>query len=278
MKKSLYLGFAALAVAMSLMVSACKDEEDKPAEETFTSVTDSSVANTAASLGLVGTTARSSDTSVATVEIKDNKIAITSKKAGTATIYVETAELSTVIPVTVADKGAITIGTIAVKAATLASVVSLPSSVTNIKSGAGTQAVAGSDRRFWAVDSNGIQAIRDAGGKAITWDHSADTTTAPWKDSHSNVRVDITVEGDAANAYLFAWDGVRTYETIKTGFFGLYNGQPLDSLETVSSLTFAATAAGIYKITFKFNTVNATSYTVGSTLTTKEYTYVVKNS
>ncbi|MDR1866924.1 MAG: hypothetical protein LBQ77_01490 [Treponema sp.] len=40
MKKSLYLGIA-LAVAMSLVFSACKDDEDKPDEETFTDVSSS---------------------------------------------------------------------------------------------------------------------------------------------------------------------------------------------------------------------------------------------
>ncbi|MDR1867756.1 MAG: hypothetical protein LBQ77_05780 [Treponema sp.] len=37
-KKSLYLGFVTLFVAMSVVFTACKDDEEKPAEETFTDV------------------------------------------------------------------------------------------------------------------------------------------------------------------------------------------------------------------------------------------------
>ncbi|MHB9296090.1 hypothetical protein PilKf_01844 [Pillotina sp. SPG140] len=38
MKKSLYLGFVTLAVAMSVMFTACKDDDEKVDEETFTDV------------------------------------------------------------------------------------------------------------------------------------------------------------------------------------------------------------------------------------------------
>jgi formylglycine-generating enzyme required for sulfatase activity len=79
----------------------------------FTPQTDSSTANNVITLGLTGTSAVSSNTSVATVTIVDGKIAITSVTAGTADITVS-ADGSTpaTIPVAVMANGTVAIGTI----------------------------------------------------------------------------------------------------------------------------------------------------------------------
>ena len=80
---------------------------------TFTVSTNNNTSNDVATLGLVGTTANSSNTSVATAAITDGKIAITSVSAGTATITVRNASGNEAqIPVTVNANGTITIGTI----------------------------------------------------------------------------------------------------------------------------------------------------------------------
>jgi formylglycine-generating enzyme required for sulfatase activity len=79
----------------------------------FTPQTNASTANDVATLGLVGTDAVSSNTGVATVIIDgDDKIAITSVGAGNAVVTVRTDGMPATIPVTVADDGGITIGTI----------------------------------------------------------------------------------------------------------------------------------------------------------------------
>jgi hypothetical protein len=80
---------------------------------TFTVSTNNNTSNDVATMGLVGTTANSSNTSVATAAITDGKIAIISVSAGTATITVRNASGNEAqIPVTVNANGTITIGTI----------------------------------------------------------------------------------------------------------------------------------------------------------------------
>ncbi|MGI6488338.1 MAG: S-layer homology domain-containing protein [Syntrophothermaceae bacterium] len=79
----------------------------------FSSITDNSTANDEATLGLVGITVSSGDENVATAEIVEGKIAITSVGAGSATITVKDAsENEATIAVTVALDGTITIGEI----------------------------------------------------------------------------------------------------------------------------------------------------------------------
>ena len=78
----------------------------------FSTKTDDTTANNVATLGLVGTSADSSNQSVATAKIEGNKIVITSHSAGTAVITVKDGDKKATIPVTVAADGTITIGTI----------------------------------------------------------------------------------------------------------------------------------------------------------------------
>ena len=80
----------------------------------FVTTTDNTTANDEATLGLVGTNATSSDPAVATVEIKDGKVVITSVSASKATITVTdgTEGHEATIEVTVKPNGAITLGTI----------------------------------------------------------------------------------------------------------------------------------------------------------------------
>ena len=78
----------------------------------FTPATDDSTANDEATLGLTGTSVESSAPAVATAEIKDGKIAITSVAAGSAVITVKNGENTATIEVSVNSTGAIAIGKI----------------------------------------------------------------------------------------------------------------------------------------------------------------------
>ena len=79
----------------------------------FSTKTDDTTANDVATLGLVGTSADSSNPSVAKAKVEGGKIVITSHGAGSATITVRDAdEHEATIEVTVAADGIITIGEI----------------------------------------------------------------------------------------------------------------------------------------------------------------------
>jgi|GEM_PF-2580086 len=78
----------------------------------WTAKTNSSTANTDEILGLIGTTAVSSNTAIATTSISGGNIAITSVGVGTTTITVSDGVNDATIAVTVDALGAITIGTI----------------------------------------------------------------------------------------------------------------------------------------------------------------------
>jgi formylglycine-generating enzyme required for sulfatase activity len=102
-KAFLLLAFAAL------LFTAC---ENPGGGGGFTPQTNTSTANDAATLGFVGTSVTSSDTSIATVKIEGGNIVITSVAEGSAVITVSADGMPATIPVTVADDGGITIGTI----------------------------------------------------------------------------------------------------------------------------------------------------------------------
>ena len=88
-------------------------KQNTPVVGPFTASTNNNTSNDVATLGLVGTTASSSNPSVATAAITGGRIEITSTAAGTATITVRNAAGNEAqISVTVDTNGAITIGTI----------------------------------------------------------------------------------------------------------------------------------------------------------------------
>ena len=96
-------------------------EESGTEEETFTSSTDNTTANTADVLGIVATTVSSSATIVATAAITDGKIAITSVAKGSTTVTCKDGSSHTAtIAVTVSETGAITLGSITKYVATTA--------------------------------------------------------------------------------------------------------------------------------------------------------------
>jgi hypothetical protein len=102
---------------------------------TFTPTADRGTANDEATLGFTGESVSSSNTGVATVEIADGKIVITSVTPGTADITVNAAGFTpAAFTVTVADTGAITIGAITKgkdeNAPTITSVTISPDSTT----------------------------------------------------------------------------------------------------------------------------------------------------
>jgi uncharacterized repeat protein (TIGR02543 family) len=82
-------------------------------QELFVSSTDDSTANDESTLGLVGTRAESSDTSIATAKIENGKINITSVSVGNAVITVfDSSNNEATIDVTVEETGNIIIGNI----------------------------------------------------------------------------------------------------------------------------------------------------------------------
>ncbi|MDR1232228.1 MAG: hypothetical protein LBK61_12620 [Spirochaetaceae bacterium] len=165
--------------------------------------------------------------------------------------------------------------------------VTLPTALTspeNIKTTADHLQIPGNDATgIYSVASNEITAFRAAGGKAVTWDNSGSGASAFWKDATlTNVRVDVTLTpsggGAADNAYLLVWDGVGTYEVVKTGFIGLYIGSPMtgeDGLNKVQSLTFGATAAGTYTAAIAIKKVSGTDGTVEQTLAEQTVVFTV---
>ena len=86
--------------------------EEVQLDPDFPSKTNDTTANDETTLGLVGTSATSSRSSVATAEIENGKIVITSHGTGTAVITVKDGDKEATIEVTVAADGTITIGEI----------------------------------------------------------------------------------------------------------------------------------------------------------------------
>ena len=86
-----------------------KTDGEVKSKATFVSQPNDTTANDEATLGLVGTSAESSDEDVATVNIDGGKIVITSVSAGTATITVKDGDKEATIEVTVSGTGNITI-------------------------------------------------------------------------------------------------------------------------------------------------------------------------
>jgi hypothetical protein len=79
-------------------------------EEEFSSSINETISNNVDTLGLVGVTASSSNTGVATVEIVSGKIKITSVAQGTSVITVSDGTNSASINITISNSGTITIG------------------------------------------------------------------------------------------------------------------------------------------------------------------------
>jgi hypothetical protein len=105
MKKMFF--FSLLVAALVLSLVGCDGNGD------FVSSTNDTTSNDVATLGIIGTTASSSNTGVATVAIESGKIKITSVAEGVAVITVKNAlDHAATINVTVAKNGTIAIGTI----------------------------------------------------------------------------------------------------------------------------------------------------------------------
>ncbi|GHV77552.1 hypothetical protein AGMMS49942_23730 [Spirochaetia bacterium] len=99
-KTTLFLLTAVVAVS-TVFLMGCDPDKD-----TFTAST-KEITNDVATLGLVGTSATSSKTNVATATIESGKVKITSAAEGTATITVSDGTNNATIAVVVAKTGAI---------------------------------------------------------------------------------------------------------------------------------------------------------------------------
>jgi hypothetical protein len=114
-KKSFLFGCAVLFAALfSLAFTGCPSATDPTPSPVFEEKIDDTLANDAATLGLVGTTVDSSDAKIAAAEITSKgKIKITSKAAGKAELSVIDAGNKATIKVTVDSNGKIIIDEIA---------------------------------------------------------------------------------------------------------------------------------------------------------------------
>ena len=189
----------------------------------FTPATNSTTANTDEILGLIGTTAVSSNTAIATTSISGGNIAITSVGVGTATITVSDGVNDATIAVTVDALGAITIGTITPYLSSNASLISVADQ--SIKTiGTGTQ---GSPKTASISVANTVEAIYVEDIVAATNDtphlysNSGFTTTAEpldlaVGDTHAYIKVvvengtdayyDVTITRAAATTYAITDD------------------------------------------------------------------------
>jgi hypothetical protein len=108
MKGTLVFVFGVLLV-FGMVFAACKTGNETGGG--FVSQT-RTVTNDTATLGLVGTTAKSNNSAVATVQIKSGAIEITSKAEGSATITVSASSSVAGIGISVSNTGSISVGTI----------------------------------------------------------------------------------------------------------------------------------------------------------------------
>ncbi len=185
MKHSLFgirtLAIAAVAFVSGLLMFA------GTASAAFLAHTDSTTANSTSTLGLIGTSATSSDATIATTSITGGgtTISITSVASGTATIIVtDDSDYTATIGVAVASSGAITIGTIAPNAVTInVTGISLDKISQALAVGNGYQLTAtvtpedawdptvnwsSSDEDVATVDSDGLIDAIDVGNATIT--------------------------------------------------------------------------------------------------------------
>jgi len=102
--------FVFLALVFGLVFLGCDNGNDNGDE--FTASTNETVSNDVATLGLIGTSVSSSNSSVATAEIVSGKIKITSVSQGSAVITVSAGANNATINVTVSTTGSIIIGAI----------------------------------------------------------------------------------------------------------------------------------------------------------------------
>jgi|GEM_PF-4705300 len=196
----------------------------------WTAKTNSNTANTDEILGLIGTTAVSSNTAIATTSISGGNIAITSVGVGTTTITVSDGVNDATIAVTVDALGAITIGTITPYSspalssdASLISVAEQPITAT----GTGTQ---GSPKIASISVANAVHAIyvedvvaATSATSSLYSDSSFTTTARPLVlvvgDTHAYIKVvaeddtsayyDVTITRAAATTYAIT-DGTIT--------------------------------------------------------------------
>ena len=174
----------------------------------FTAQTNSDTANDLSTLGLVGTSVTSSDTTVATAAIVDGKIAISSVSSGEATLTVTDAnEKTATIAVTVAGSGEIT--------ATITKFTrTAPSAEVTKKASSAT-----------AADGEGT----------VTWDGLTDleySTDGETFVSATDAGLTVTVEGTAA-----------TVTGLPAGTYYV-RGKASDAYEATESKTVVVTADG----------------------------------
>ena len=102
---------ALIALIIGILFVSCDNGNGTNGDE-FTPSTNEAVSNNLDTLGLVGTTVSSSNTSVVTVVIDSGKIKIMSVAEGSAVITVSDGTNTATINVTVSKTGSVTIGTI----------------------------------------------------------------------------------------------------------------------------------------------------------------------
>ncbi|MFC5449469.1 beta strand repeat-containing protein, partial [Paenibacillus aestuarii] len=168
----------------------------------FTEATNNSVANDAATLGLVGVgTVTSSDLAVAKAEIGTGadagKIVITSVAEGTATLTVTDGTNNATIAVTVAADGSISVGTITPYVATPAFTEATNNSVANDAATLGLVGVGTVTSSDPAVAKAEIGTGADT-GKIVITSVAAGTATLTVTDGTNSATIAVTVAADGS--------------------------------------------------------------------------------
>jgi|GEM_PF-2545462 len=195
----------------------------------FAAQTNSDTANNLSTLGLIGTSVTSSDTTVATGAIADGKIAISSVSSGEATLTVTDAnEKTATIAVTVAGSGEIT--------ATITKFTrTAPSAEVTKKASSAT-----------AADGEGT----------VTWDGLTDleySTDGETFVSATDAGLTVTVEGTAA-----------TVTGLPAGTYYV-RGKASDAYEATESVKVTVSYEGIAKTTGSFDLLSSDLLGIGST-------------
>jgi hypothetical protein len=205
----------------------------------FAISTDDSTANDVATLGLIGASVSSSAPGKATAEIAAGKIKITSVSAGTAIITVSAGANTATIQVTVADTGAITLGTPVKYVETSWA----PQNVT-VTPGAGKITIS------WS-------AVTDATGYEIYWSLNTNTNApnTPNRVINSGTTTSVTygaTEGIVNGTKYNVW--IKTKRSSGTSEFStMAEGTPhaADAIPaSPTQVTVASTSSGQLKITW----------------------------
>ena len=209
MKKNAFFGLLVILLAFGFIGCDTNNGND----EEFVSSTNETISNDISSLGLIGTSAISSNENVATVVISSGKIKITSVGNGSAVITVSENIKNATIDITVSNTGSIKIGTITKYIEQIKNpfIGTWISNETGFRSGVEVYLIYNFTDTKWEVtdDKNAWSPF----GGTYTW---SDNTANLYMEYYGNEIVSIiTVDGDVLSAYSTIEDQTRVFTKYK---------------------------------------------------------------